>query len=99
MALHIIASNSVIAKLFSMNLLVSLYDKNTEVVNNVRKFEKYDFKYKKAVLDLDFLFTCKKKNIIPKFLRLKVANRQLQFSNTYNICVKDIIESRDMKQT
>ena len=81
-----------------MNLLVSLYDKNTEMVNNVRKFEKYDFKYKKAVLDLDFLFTCKQENIIP-FLRLKVANRQLQFSNTYNICVKDIIESRDMKQT
>ena len=39
-----------------MNLLVSLYDKNAEMVNNVRKFEKYDIKYKKAVLDLDFFF-------------------------------------------
>ena len=58
---------------------------------NVRKFEKYDFKYKNAILDLEFFLTCKEKNIIPKFLRFKVANRQLQFSNTYNICLKKLL--------
>ena len=47
------------------------------LVKNIRKFEKQDFKNKKAILDLDFLLTCKEKNIISKFLRFKVANRQL----------------------
>ena len=72
-----------------VNILRKRYGKI--LVKNVRKFEKYDFKYKKAILDLDFLLTCKEKNIIPKFLRFKVPNRQLQFSNTYNICVKRLL--------
>ena len=37
---------------------------------NVRKF-----KYKNAILILDFLLACKEKNIIPKFSRFKVASR------------------------
>ena len=72
-----------------VNVLRKRYGKI--LVKNVRKFEKYDFKYKKAILDLDFLLTCNEKNIIPKFLRFKVANRQLQFSNTYNICLKRLL--------
>ena len=35
--------------------------------------------------------TSKVKNIIPRFLRFKVANRNLQFSNTYNTCLKRLI--------
>ena len=80
-----------------VNVLRKRYGKI--LVKNVRKFEKYEFKYKKAILDLDFLLTCKEKNIIPKFLRFKVANRQLQFQNAHNICLIKIIESRDIKQT
>ena len=41
----------------------------------------------KAQLDLEFLQTCKK-NVIPKFLRFKLANRQLSSSHVY-ICQKD----------
>ena len=33
------------------------------LVKNVRKFEKYDFKLKRTILDLDFLWACKEKNI------------------------------------
>ena len=58
-----------------VNVLRKRYGKI--LVKNVKKFEKYDFKYKKAILNLDFWLTCKEKNIIPKFLRFKVANRQL----------------------
>ena len=58
------------------------------MVKNIRKFQKYDFKHKKAILDLDVLFICQEKNMIPKFLGFKVGNRLLQFSNTYNICLK-----------
>ena len=51
-----------------VNVLPKLYGKI--LVENVRKFEKYDFKYKTAILDLDFLLTCKEKNIIPKFFKV-----------------------------
>ena len=60
------------------------------LVKNFRKFEKYDFKYKKAIPDLDVLLTCQEKNIRMKFLRFKVGNRQLQFLNTCNICLKTL---------
>lgn len=33
---------------------------------------------KKMILDLDILLKSREKNIIPKFLRFKVAKRQLQ---------------------
>ena len=58
-----------------VNVLRKSYGKI--LVKNVKKFEKYDFKYKKEILNLDFWLTCKEKNIIPKFLRFKVAYRQL----------------------
>ena len=43
------------------------------LVRKVRKFEKFDFKYRKALLDLEFLQSCKKEKLIPKFLQFKVA--------------------------
>ena len=56
-----------------VNVLPKLYGKI--LVENVRKFEKYDFKYKTAILDLDFLLTCKEKSFIPSILRFKISNR------------------------
>ena len=61
------------------------------MVKYVRKLEKLDFKHKKAQLDLVFLRTCKKNNVIPKFLRFKLANRQLSSSRAYNICQKRLL--------
>ena len=60
------------------------------VVKQVRKFEKLDFKYKIASLDLQFLQMCKSQNVIPNFLKFKLANRQLLTSNAYNICQKKL---------
>ena len=39
------------------NILRDRY--GNSLVKNVTKFEKFDFKYKKAILDLDVLLTCK----------------------------------------
>ena len=63
-----------------VNVLWKRYGKN--LVKNVRKFEKYDFKYKKMILDLDFLLACKEKNVITMFLRVKVANNYYDNSDT-----------------
>ena len=40
-----------------------------EILKLIRKFEKVDFKYKKAILDLDFLYCCSNNNLILTFLK------------------------------
>ena len=57
----------------------------------VRKFEKTDIKHKKALLDLQFLKICEDHNVIPKFLRFKVANATLRTSLTYKRCQKKLL--------
>ena len=57
----------------------------------VRKFEKTDIKHKKAFLDLQFVNICEDHNVIPKFLRFKVANATLRTSLTYKRCQKKLL--------
>ena len=52
-------------------------------VGKVREFEKLDFKYSKVLLDIDFLNTCLKNNIIPKFVQFLVSNKDLRNSTAY----------------
>ena len=52
----------------------------------VRKFEKTGITHKKTLLDLQFLKMCEDHNVIPKFLRFKVANASLRTSLTYKRC-------------
>ena len=58
------------------------------MVQKVWKFEKFDFKNRKAVLDLEFLQSCKKEKLIPKFLQFQVANKRLESSEAYVSCQK-----------
>ena len=53
------------------------------LVNKIRKFEKFDIKYREALLDLKFLQSCKKEKLILKFLQFKVANKRLESSEAY----------------
>ena len=46
-------------------------------VKLVRKFEKVDFKDRKAALDLNFLQVCRIFNVIPKYFQFRVANKNL----------------------
>jgi len=63
-----------------------------EVLKIIRDFEKLDFKYRKVLLDLKFLEECRKYNVIPKFLRFRLANRNLQNSNAYLTCQKRLLQ-------
>ena len=56
------------------------------LVKKVRKFEKFDFKYRKVLLDFEFLQSCKKEKFIPKFLQLKVADKWLGSFEAYLSC-------------
>ena len=49
----------------------------------VRKLEKLDFKLRKAKPDIGFLCNCDNNIIIPKFLRFRIANRNIKDSNAY----------------
>ena len=61
------------------------------MVKEVRTLEKIDFKLKKAILDLDFLISCRKNSVFPKFLQFKVSNKQLRASKAYISCQKRLL--------
>ena len=65
---------------------------NDEIVKQIRRFEKLDFKIRKNEADLDFLQSCQQNNLIPKFLNFKVASSSLQFSRTYKQCLKQLLK-------
>ena len=64
----------------------------TDLVKNVTKLEKIDYKYRKLQLDLDFLQTCQHSNVMPEFLRFKLANRNLRSSSAYSTCQKRLLK-------
>ena len=56
------------------------------IVRKVREFEKLDFKYRKVLLDIDFLNTCLKNNVMPKFVQFCVFKKDLRISTAYRHC-------------
>ena len=61
-------------------------------LRNIRKFEKLDFKKRKALLDINYLETCKDANVIPRFLQFRTANTNVKTSNTYKDCQKLLLQ-------
>ena len=62
-----------------------------KVIKTLRKFEKIDYRLRKAELDLEFLVKCRDNNVIPKFLNFRLANRSLRFSLTYAHCQSNLL--------
>ena len=48
-----------------------------EVLKAIRKFEQVDYKLRKEKLDISFLVKCQNENIIPNFLKFRLANKNL----------------------
>ena len=65
---------------------------NGEIVKQIRKFEKLDFKIRKNEGDSDFLQSCQQNILIPKFLNFKIASSSLQFSRTYKQCHRQLLK-------
>ena len=61
------------------------------VVKLVHKFEKVDFKHRKAALDLNFLQSCRGFNVITKFLQFRVANKSFQRLQAYQKCLNHLL--------
>ena len=52
-----------------------------DTVKLVRQFEKLDYKYRKLLLDLNFLENCIRNNVTPKFVQFCLADRGLEIIN------------------
>ena len=74
------------------NIIKERYGRGT--LKLIRKFEKVDFKFKKATLDLDFLYYCCNNNLIPTFLKFKLANKMLDNSDVYKLCQQKLLTAK-----
>ena len=62
-----------------------------KITKRLRKFEKIDYRLRKAELDLKFLVKCRDNNVISKFLNFRLATRSLRFSLTYAHCPSNLL--------
>ena len=53
-------------------------------LNRIQKFEKLDYRLRKAELDLEFLLRCRGSNVISNFFNFPVSSRSLKAPLTYN---------------
>ena len=58
----------------------------SDTAKQLRKFEKLDYKVRKNQSDLEFLKICQDNSLTPKFWNVKLANRNLRNSNSYEQC-------------
>ena len=62
-----------------------------KALKNVRKFERLDYQIRKCQLDVEFLNTCLKYNVIANFLQFRVTNETLKDSLTYSRCQQSLL--------
>ena len=61
-------------------------------LKRIRKFEKLDYRLRKAELDLQFLLRCRDNNVIPNFLNFRVSSHYLKASLTYRQCQLKLLQ-------
>ena len=62
-----------------------------DLVKEVRTLETLEFKHKKAILDIDFLISCRKNCVFPTSLQFKAYKKQLRASKAYISCQKSLL--------
>ena len=70
-------------------IIIRLY--GDKITKRLRKFEKIDYRLRKAELDLESLVKCRDNNVIPKFLNFRLANRSFTFSHSYAHCKSNLL--------
>ena len=65
----------------------------SNILKLVRKFEKIDYKLRKAELDICFLHRCDVNDVIPKFLQFRLANKNLRNSVAYKNSQKQLLHA------
>ena len=65
---------------------------NDNIVKQIRKFEKLDYKIRKNEADLELLKSCLHNQLTPTFLNFKVASSNLRYSKTYRKCQRQLLK-------
>ena len=63
-----------------------------EVLKTTRKFERIDYKLRRAKFDISFLIKYQNESIIPDFLKFRLANKNLRNSNNYRKCQQSVLQ-------
>ena len=70
-----------------------------DILKTIRKFEKVDYKLRKAKLDINFLIKCQRENVIPNFYKFRLANKDLRNSVTYIKCQQNLLQTEINNKT
>ena len=73
-------------------ILRQRYSQST--LKRIRKFEKLDYRIRKAELDLEFLLQCRDSNVIPNFLNFRVSSHYLKAFLTYKQCQLKLLQEK-----
>ena len=66
----------------------------------LRNFEKLDYKIRNIELDICFLRKCESKDVVPNFLKFRLANKNLKNSMTYRKCQRQLLKAEiDSKES
>ena len=57
-----------------------------KILKLIRKFQKKDSKFTKATLNVELLYYCRNKNLIPTLVKFKLPNKALANSDVYKSC-------------
>ena len=60
----------------------------------LRKFEKIDYRLRKAELDLEFLVRCRDNNVIPRSLNFRLSSKSLRSFLTYVQCQSNLLSEK-----
>ena len=66
---------------------------NRRLLTNYRIVKKFYYRVQTVPLDIHFLKTCQQKDVMPKFLWFKTANRNLGSSSAYKECQRRLLKS------
>ena len=72
---------------------------NDNIVKQIRKFEKLDYKIRKNEAYLEFLTSFQHNQLTPKFLNFKVASSNLPYSKTYRQCQRQLLKKEVKDKT
>ena len=66
----------------------------------LRSFEKLDYKIRKVELDICLLRKCESKDVVPNFLKFRLANKNLKNSMNYRKCQRQLLKAEiDSKES
>ena len=72
---------------------------NYNIVKQIRKLERLDYKTRKNEVDLEFLKSCQHNQLTPIFLNFKVASSNLRYTKIYRQFQRQLLKQEIKDKT